>query len=120
MIDANAHPSRGPQIPGLIAEKAPTKVPVEYADFAFFLDLGSKLPKHTEINDYAIKLVDANGFIRPSKSPTGAPILFDWTSDGCLWLCAWGFNNLTMKNWFPKLPHPSLGFSGQAYKQTDP
>ena len=33
-LDAGVHPSRRPQIAGLIAEEAPTKVPAEYADFA--------------------------------------------------------------------------------------
>ena len=69
----DVHPTRRPQIAGLIAEEAPTKVPIEYADFAFSPDLASELPEHTGINDHAIKLVDANGFIRPSKSPAGAP-----------------------------------------------
>ena len=69
----------------------------------------SELPKHTEINDHVIELVDgkqppyrpiyslkpveletlkayiktnlANGFIRPSKSPVGTSILFDQKSD---------------------------------------
>ena len=56
----NVHPSRRPQISGLIAKEAPTKVPAEYSDFAdvFSPDLASKLPKHTGINDYAIELVD--------------------------------------------------------------
>ena len=40
---------------GLIA---PTKVPVEYPDFAFSPDLASELPKHTEINDHANELVN--------------------------------------------------------------
>ena len=49
---AGVYPSRRPQIAGLIAEEAPTKVPVEYADFAdvFSPDLASELPKHTGIN----------------------------------------------------------------------
>ena len=56
----NVHPSRRPQISGLIAKEAPTKVPAEYSDFAdiFFPDLASELPKHTGINDYAIELVE--------------------------------------------------------------
>ena len=78
----DVYPSRRPQIAGLIAEEAPTKVSIEYANFAFFSDLVSKLPKHTEINDHFIELVNANGFIRASKSPAGAPILFDRKSDG--------------------------------------
>ena len=110
----NVHPLRRPQISGLITKEALTKIPAEYSDFAdvFPLDLASELPKHTGINDHAIKLVDsqqlpygsiyrlepvelktlkiyietnlANRFIRPSKSPVGAPILFDQKSDGFL------------------------------------
>ena len=87
MIDADTYPSNGPQIAGLIAEEAPTKITVKYANFAFSLDLASKLPKHTGINDYAIKLVDTNGFTRPFKSPAGARILFDWKSGGSFRLC---------------------------------
>ena len=49
------------QISDLITKKAPTKVPDKYIDFAdeFFSDLVSELPKHTRINDHAIKLVDS-------------------------------------------------------------
>ena len=104
----NVHSFRRPQISGLIAKEAFTKVPAKYLDFAnvFSPDLVSELPKHTEINDHAIKLVNgyqqppygpiyslkpveleiikayiktnlANGFIRLSKSPAVTPILFD-------------------------------------------
>ena len=54
------YPSCRPQISGLIAEKAPTKVSAKYSDFAdvFSPDLASELPKHTAINDNAIELVD--------------------------------------------------------------
>ena len=123
-----------PQISGLIVKEAPTKVPVEYSDFAdvFSLDLASELPEHTEINDLTIELVKgcqqppygsiyslgpveletlkayietnlANRFIRPSKSPAGAPILFDWKSDCSLRLCVnyWGLNNLMTKYRYP-------------------
>ena len=113
----DVYPFREPQISGLIAEEAPTKVPAEYLDFAdvFSPDLASELPKHTGINDHAIELVKgqqppygpiyslwpvdletlkayietnlANGFIRPSKSPAEAPILFDRKSNGFLRLC---------------------------------
>ena len=74
-LDADIYPSRRPQKADLIAEEAITKVPVEYANFAdvFFPDLASKLPKYTEINNHFIKLIDANGFIRPFKSPVGIP-----------------------------------------------
>ena len=75
----SVHPSLKPQRAGLIAKKASTKVPVEYANFAdvFSPDLASGLPEHTKINDCAIELVDANKFIKPSKSPAGTPIFFD-------------------------------------------
>ena len=74
-FDADVHPSRRPQISGLIAEEAPTKVSDEYVDFAdiFSPDLASELPEHTGTKDHAIELVDANGFIRLSKSIAGAP-----------------------------------------------
>ena len=47
-----------------------------------------------------IKINLANRFIRPSKSPAGAPILFDRKSNGFfqLYLDYQGLNNLTIKN----------------------
>ena len=113
----DVYSSRRPQISGLITKKDPTKVSAEYLDFAdvFSLDLASKLPKHIGINNHTIKLVDsqyppyrpiytlgpveletlkayietnlANKFIKPSKSPAGAPILFNQKSDGSLRSC---------------------------------
>ena len=117
----------------MIAEEAPTKVLAEYLDFAdvFSPDLVSELPKHNGINNHAIKLVDsqeplygpiysmgpvelktlktdietnlANEFIKPSKSPASAPILFGRKSDGSLRLCVnyRDLNNLTIKNRYP-------------------
>ncbi len=111
------HPLRRAQIAHLKADKAPTKVPSEYADFVdvFLPKLAVELPEHTKINDYAIKLVDdwqplygpiyslgpveletlkayiknnlASGFIKPFKSPAEALILFDKKPDGSLRLC---------------------------------
>ena len=83
------HPFLKPQRVGLIAKEAPTKIPVKYAEFAnvFSSDLASGLPEHTKINDCAIELVNANEFIRPSKSSIGASIFFDRESDGSLRLC---------------------------------
>ena len=109
----DVYPFRRPQISGLIAKEALTKVPAKYSDFAdvFSPDLVSKLSEHSKINNHAIKLVDgyqqppygpiyslkpleletlkvyietnlANGFIKPSKSPAKAPILFNRKSDG--------------------------------------
>ena len=133
LASLDVYPSRRLQISGLIVKEAPTKVPAEYLDFAdvFSPDLASELPKHIGINNHAIELVDsqqppygpiyslgpvelktlkayietnlANGFIRPSKSLAGAPILFDRKSDGSLRLCVdyRGLNNLTIKNRYP-------------------
>ena len=135
----------------MIAEEASTKVLAEYSDFAdvFSPDLASELPEHTRINDHAIELVDgqqppygpiyslgpveletlkayietnlANGFIRPSKSLAGAPILFDRKSDGSLQLCInyRGLNNLTLKNRYPlPLIGESLDRLGRAKRFT--
>ena len=107
LASLDVHPSREPQISGLIAKEAPMNVPAGYSDFAdvFSPDLATELPEHTEINTHAIDLEKgkqppygpiyslgpveletlktyietnlANAFIRPSKSPASAPILFD-------------------------------------------
>ena len=115
----------------------------------FLPDLASELPEYTRINDHAIELVEgqqppygpiysrgsveletlkayietnlANGFIRPSKSPAGAPILFDRKSDGSLRLCVdyRGLNNLTIKNRYPlPLIGESLDRLGRAKRFT--
>ena len=129
----NIHPFRRTQISGLIMKEALTNVPIKYSDFAniFSPDLASKLLKHIGINDHTNELVDgqqppygpiynlgpveletlkayiktnlANGFIRPSKSPAGAPILFNRKSDGSLRWCVnyRGLKNLTIKNRYP-------------------
>ena len=116
LLELDVYPFYRSQVSGLIAKKAPTKVPAEYSNFAdvFSPDLASELPKHTGINDHAIELVDgqqlpygpiyslgpveletlkayikinlANGFIKPSKSPAGTLILFHRKLDGSLQL----------------------------------
>ena len=61
------------------------------------------------------------GFIRPSKSPAGAPILFDKKPDGSLRLCVdyRGLNNLTIKNRYPlPLIGESLDRLGRAKRFT--
>ena len=104
---------------------------LDFAD-VFSSDLMSKLFEHTGIKDHDIGIVNscqqppykpiysllpveleilktyidtnlANGFIRPSKSPAGAPILCDRKPDGTFRLCVdyWGLNNLTIKNRYP-------------------
>ena len=60
LFELDVYPFRKPQLIGLIAKEASTKVPVEYADFAnvFSPYLASELSKHTGINNHAIELVD--------------------------------------------------------------
>ena len=44
-----------------------------------------------------------HGFIRPSKSPYGAPVLFVLKKDGSLWFCIdyrW-LNKWIIRNWYP-------------------
>ena len=151
LASLDVHPSREPQISGLIAKKTPTKVPAKYSDFAdvFSSDLSTELPEHTEINTHAIDLEEgkqppygpiyslgpvelktlktyietnlANGFICPSKSLAGAPILFDKKQDGSLRLCVdyRGLNNITIKNRYPlPLVGKSLDRLGRAKRFT--
>ncbi len=138
VAESSIHPSRAAQIAALQWDKAPTKIPAEYSDYAdvFSLDLAMELPENTGMNEHAIELIDGKqppygpiyalspveletlkayiethlktGFIRPSKSPAGAPILFDKKPDGSLRLCVdyRGLNNLTIKN---RYPFPLIG-----------
>ena len=136
----NVHPSRRPQVSGLIAEEALTKILAKYSDIAdvFSPDLASELPEHTGINDHAIELVDgqqppygpiyslgpveletlkayietnlANGFIKPSKFPAGTSILFDRKSDGFLRLCV-DYRSLNNLTIKNQYPLPLIGES---------
>ena len=150
-LGLDIHPFRRPQISDLIAKEAITKVLVKYLDFTdvFSLDLASELFEYIGINDHAIKLVDnqqppygliyslgpveletlkayietnlANGFIKPSKSPVGALILFDWKSNCVPQLCVdyQGLNNLIIKNRYLLLPiGESLDRLGRARRFT--
>lgn len=102
----NVHSLNRAQITYLKADKASTEIPNKYRDFedVFSPKLAAKLLEHS-VNNHVIELVNdrqlfygliyslgpvkvktlktyikknlASGFIRPSKSPTGAPILYD-------------------------------------------
>ena len=68
-----------------------------------------------------IKTNLANGFIRPSKSLAGVPILFDWKLNGSLRLCVdcRSLNNITIKNRYPlPLIGESLDRLGRAKRFT--
>ena len=134
----DVHPSRRPQISGLIAEEASTKVPDEYTDFAdvFSPELVAELPKYTGINNHPTKLVNgqqppygpiyslrpieletlkayikinlANSFIRPFTSPADTPIRFDQKSDGSLRLCV-NYQGLNNLTIKNRYPLPLIG-----------
>ena len=104
------YPDREVRIASLLTEEV--KIPDEYSDFTdvFSEEKALVLPERTELNEHAIDLEDGKqppygpiyslgpveletlktyiethlktGFIRPSKSPAGAPILFNKKSDG--------------------------------------
>ena len=125
------HPSRQAQVAALMSEE--TGIPAKYSDFSnvFSSDSAAELPEYIGINDYPINLLDdkqppygpiyslkpmeletlktyiktnlASSFIRPSKSPASAPILFVQKKDGSLRLCIdyRGLNNLTITNRYP-------------------
>ena len=111
----------------------------------FSAENATELPENTGINEHAIKLEEnkqpffgpiyslgpveletlkiyiktnlANGFIWPSKSPAKASILFDRMPDRSIRLCVdyRGFNNITIKNWYPlPLIEESLDWLGRA------
>ena len=122
------YPSCQAQVAALTNEE--TGIPAEYSDFSdvFSPDSAAELLEHIGINDHPIDLLDnkqlpygpiyslgpveletlktyieanlASGFIRPSKSLAGAPILFVQKKDGSFCLCVdyQGLNNLTIKN----------------------
>ena len=145
------HSERQAQVGALLFNEAPTEVPAEYSDYSdvFSAEHAAELPENTGMNEHAIELEEgkqppfgpiyslglveletlktyiktnlANGFIRPSKSPTGAPILFDRKPDGSLRLCVdyRGLNNITIKNRYPlPLIGESLDRLGRARRFT--
>ena len=127
-LDLGIYPDREAQIVLLLIKKV--KILDKYSDFidVFSEEKALVLPKRTNINKHVIKLEDGKqpsygpiyslgpveleilktyiethlktGFIRPSKSPAGAFILFNKKSDGSFCLCVdyRGLNNLTIKN----------------------
>ena len=125
------HPTKEAQLALLLAEKV--TVPTEYSDFAdVFLEKSANVfPKRIGANEHAIELEKgkqppygpiyslglvelqilktyirtnlSNSFIRASKSPAGAWILFVRKPDGSLRLCVnyQELNNLTIRNRYP-------------------
>jgi hypothetical protein len=120
------------QIVDDLRKGAPDSIPSQYADFidVFSEQEASKLPEHGRhdlaieltagsqppwgplyplsqaelavLREYIAKMLE-KGYIRPSKSPAGAPILFAKKKDGTLRLCVdyRALNALTIKNRHP-------------------
>ncbi len=127
------HPAWEASIALLLTEEV--TIPAEYLDYTnvFLKDSAAELPEWADLNEHSIDLIEgkqppygpiyslgpveletlktyietnlANGFIRPSKSPAGAPIFCVWKPDNSLRLCFnyRGLNNLTIKNRYPLL-----------------
>ena len=145
------HSKRQSQIKVLIFYKAPTEVLAEYSNYSnvFLVENAAEFPKNTRINKHAIELekgkqplfkpiyslgpVDLktlktyietnliNGFIWPSISPTGIPILFNRKPNKSFCLCVnyWGLNNILIKNRYPlPLIGKSLDWLGRAKRFT--
>ena len=124
---------RQAQVRALLFDKASTELLAEYSDYSniFLAENVAELSKNTGMNKHAIKLEEgkqspfgliyslepveletlkiyiktnlANGFIWPSKSPAGAPILFNRKPDRSLHLYVdyRGLHNIIIKNWYP-------------------
>jgi hypothetical protein len=62
---------------------------------------------HEELKELKVQLEKllTKGYIKPSKSPYGAPILFVHKKDGTLRMCVdyRGFNKVTVENQYPLL-----------------
>ena len=125
------HPDKTALIASLLIKQV--KIPNKYLDFAnvFLEEKALVLLERTEFNQHVIKLEEGKqppygptfslgpvkletlktyiethlktGFIRPFKSLTGTPILFDQKPNGNFCLCVdyQGLNNLTIKNRYP-------------------
>ena len=151
LAEMTIHPAHAAQVTALKQDEAPTEVLPKYADYIdiFLFDLAMEFLENTGINKHTIKLEEGKeppyrpiyslrlmelenlktyiethlkiGFIRPSKSLAGAPILFNKKPDGSLWLCVnyQGFNNLTIKNLY-RLPfiNEALDLLGRAKQFT--
>ena len=127
------HSKKQALVGALLFDEAPTEVPAEYSNYSnvFSAENAAELLENIGMNEHAIKLEEskqplfgpiynlgpieleilktyiktnlANGFIRPSKFPIGAPIFFDRKPDRSLYFCMdyWGLNNITIKNRYP-------------------
>ncbi|KAL2923900.1 Retrovirus-related Pol polyprotein from transposon 17.6 [Bienertia sinuspersici] len=98
---------------GLMPEELPKKLPPRRAvDHAIELEPGARPPAKApyrmgpselaELRKQLDGLIEA-GFVRPSKAPYGAPVLFQRKADGSLRMCVdyRALNKVTVKNKYP-------------------
>ena len=115
--DMPLHSKKKAQIEALLFDKVLIEVPAEYSNYSniFLAKYVAKFPENIGINEHVIKLEKekqplfgpiyslgsmelatlktyikinlVNGFIRSSKSPIGAPILFDRKPNRTFHLC---------------------------------
>ncbi|UPX20316.1 uncharacterized protein EKO05_0010552 [Ascochyta rabiei] len=94
--------------------KRQTSVLAPHREYDHSIDIkaGAKVPnlpiynlsrRELDILREYLEAAQEKGWIRPSKSPAGAPILFVPKPDGTMRLCVdyWGLNKITIKNRYP-------------------
>jgi hypothetical protein len=98
--------------PDVFSEELPGMPPNHDIEFLIELLPGtppiSKRPYRMPMNELVelkkqIVELQAKGFIRPSSSPWGAPVLFVEKKDGTQWMCVdyGSLNEVTIKNKYP-------------------
>ena len=97
------------EFPDVFPEELPGLPPEREVDLAIEV-LHGKTPIYktpycmapTELKELKTQLQELldKGFVRPSVSPWGAPVLFVKKKDDTLWMCIdyWQINKVTMKN----------------------
>ena len=132
-IEAQSRAQSEAQVRALIFNKAPSEVSAEYSNYSnvFSAENAADLPENTEMNEHTIKLEEnkqplfrpiynlgpmesetlktyiktnlVNSFIRFSKSPAEAPILFDWKPNESFrfYMDYWDLKNITIKSRYP-------------------
>jgi hypothetical protein len=102
------------EYPDVFPEELPGMPPDHDIEFIIELLLGtppiSKRPYRMPVNELVelknqIAELQSKGFIRPSSSPWGAPMLFVEKKDGTQWMCVdyRSLNEVTIKNKYPLL-----------------
>jgi len=101
------------EFPDVMPEELPEELPPRRCvDYAIEVMSGVKPPakapyqmSHEELKELKVQLEEllTKGYIKPSKSPYGAPVLFVHKKDGTLRMCVdyRALNKATMKNRYP-------------------